>query len=378
MLRRDHRPRVLGVPIGRRPQHSMPGAGWAGAGVVAAAATVPLAQRATRALAHGRDMAGQAGRAVDTARSLEGAVSSHSTTVGKFGAVIGEALKLGRSDGDGKPRLAHLIEEHTDIAAPRQVVYNQWTQMEMFPAIVKGVESVDQGEDDRAEWTSKIGPVRRRWEARIIEQRPDELIAWQAEGGPRHQGVVSFHTLDDQLTRVLVQIQYKPSGPLETVGNTLRIQRRRVRRDLRQFKHFVELSGEETGAWRGRIGDAGGDDGGGPDRESAPKSASRSGADGRTRASQSGGSDDGPQQARTEKARSASGSRSARAAESRPSGAGGTGRSRQSAPAARSAPAGKRSSTAKSSARSNGSSGSGRSRAGSTRSGATTGRKGRS
>lgn len=272
MLKRDRRPRVLGVPVGRRSRRSGPGAGWAGAGLVAAAATVPLAQRASRTLAHGRDMAGQAGEAVDKARSFEESVASHSTVIGKFGAVISEARKLGKSGGDSKPRLAHLIEEHTDIAAPRSVVYNQWTQMEMFPSIVKGVQSVDQRDDDQAEWTSKIGPVRRTWNARITEQVPDERIAWQTEGGPRHEGVVSFHTLDEQLTRVLVQIQYKPSGPLEKVGNTLRIQRRRVRRDLRMFKHFVELRGEETGAWRGRIGADG------PDEESGGEAGTRSGS----------------------------------------------------------------------------------------------------
>lgn len=280
MMLRDRRRRVLGVPIGRRHRRSMPTAGWAGAGLAAAAASVPIAHRAGRAVSHGRDlvnqgrdvvnqgkdMAGQAGQAVDTAKQFKEAVSSHSTTIGKVGAVVNQARKLGKSGGgEGKPRLAHLIEEHTDIAVPRSVAYNQWTQLEMFPALVKGVEAVDQQQDDKAEWTSKIGPVRRHWPARITEQIPDERIAWRSEGGPTHRGAVSFHSLDDQLTRVLVQMQYKPSGPLETVGNTLRIQRRRVRRDLRLFKHFLEMEGEPTGEWRGRIGDS---DGEGDDRKS--------------------------------------------------------------------------------------------------------------
>ncbi|HLH45708.1 MAG TPA: hypothetical protein VKV25_01035, partial [Acidimicrobiales bacterium] len=57
----------------------------------------------------------------------------------------------------------------------------------------------------------------------------------------------------EDLTRVLLQMEYKPTGAVEWVGNTLRIQRRRAKRDLRLFKHFVEVRGEETGAWRGKI-----------------------------------------------------------------------------------------------------------------------------
>ncbi len=58
---------------------------------------------------------------------------------------------------------------------------------------------------------------------------------------------------------MLIQMHYKPHGPFEVVkSNKLRIQRRRVRGDLRLFKHFLELRGEETGAWRGTIGDESG------------------------------------------------------------------------------------------------------------------------
>jgi hypothetical protein len=125
----------------------------------------------------------------------------------------------------------------------------------MFPTLVKGIESVEQEDDDKAKWTAKIGPSRRTWTGKIVEQIPDERIAWKSEGGTALQGVVTFHSLDIDLTRVLLQMEYKPTGPVEWVGNTLRIQRRRAKRDLRLFKHFVELRGEETGAWRGRIDD---------------------------------------------------------------------------------------------------------------------------
>jgi uncharacterized membrane protein len=256
------RKRILGVPVGRAKPRvratDIARVGIMGAGALAA---VPAAQRGIRAMGKVSEVAGKAGDALGTVKDMKQAVSSHSSTVGKAVGMVGAVSHMGQngqsgSDDDaGKPKLAHLIEEHTDIAVPRSVAYNQWTEFEMFPSIAKGVDSVDQLGDERAEWTSKVGPVNRKWRALITDQVPDERIAWRSEAGPEHRGVVSFHSLDDDLTRVLVQMHYVPHGPLETVGNKLRIQRRRVRRDLRLFKHFLELRGVETGAWRGSIGD---------------------------------------------------------------------------------------------------------------------------
>ncbi|MGH9095144.1 MAG: SRPBCC family protein [Acidimicrobiales bacterium] len=257
------RQRVLGLPIGKQQRRSrMQMAKMAGAaaamvaapavGVPAARKVAPAARKASQMVGKGKEVAGQVSGAMDTATDVKQAVSSHSSTIGKIGGAI-SAAKGGGSGGGTKPKLSHLIEQHTDIAAPRSVVYNQWTQLEMFATITKGVDSVEQQSDEKSKWTSKIGPSRRTWTGHVVEQVPDERIAWKAEGGAQLQGVVTFHVLDVDLTRVLLQMEYKPTGAVEWVGNTLRIQRRRAKRDLRLFKHFVELRGEETGKWRGRI-----------------------------------------------------------------------------------------------------------------------------
>ncbi len=288
----------MGIPVGRA-KHPTPLARLARAGALGATAlaAVPVAERGARLIGGGRDVVGKgrdlmgtAGEVTDAIGDVRDAVSSHSSTVGKAVGLIGAATHLGKGDaaGSGTPRLRHLIEEHTDISVPRSVAYNQWTEMEMFPSIVKGVDSVDQAEEDRTEWASKIGPVRRRWKAQIVEQVPDERIAWVSQSGPEHRGVVTFHSIDEDLTRVLVQMHYVPHGPLETVANSLRVQRRRVRRDLRLFKHFLELRGEETGEWRGTIRQD--DDAGAPDdrQRPAPRTARRpSNGKGRASASRS-------------------------------------------------------------------------------------------
>jgi hypothetical protein len=249
------RRKFLGLPIGKKKSALPRALMAAGAGIVGVPAAVVGARRMSGPISEGSQKVRQIAEIADTAASVKDAVSRHSTKIGKAGAVVGQLASIGSGDrgGDAPPKLSHLIEEHIEIGVPRSEAYNQWTQFEMFPSIVKGAERVEQQERDKVEWTSKIGPSRRTWPSEITEQVPDERIAWKSTGGLQMKGVVTFHSLDDELTRVLVQIEYDPRGPVEGVGNLLRIQHRRVRRDLRLFKHFVELRGEATGAWRSRI-----------------------------------------------------------------------------------------------------------------------------
>jgi uncharacterized membrane protein len=191
--------------------------------------------------------------AAQSAESLKSAVSQRKSTLGKVGAAVSEVKKLTGGGGSGKTKLSHIIEAHIDVAVPRSVAYNQWTQFEAFPAMTKGAEKAQQKGRDKVAWAAKIGPSRREWMAVITEQVPDEKVSFESKSGLQIKGVVSFHSLDEDLTRILVEMEYDPKGPVEHVGNLLRIQRRRARRDLRLFKHFLELRHEETGAWRGRI-----------------------------------------------------------------------------------------------------------------------------
>lgn len=288
------RRKVMGLPIGKKKPSMVPRALLAGAGLAAAVPAAvagsrklgDLASSGSEAVHKATGTAQQVADVAKTAGNIKEAVGQHSSTIGKVAAVVGEVRKAG-GGGAQKPKLSHLIEEHTEIAVPRTVAYNQWTQFETFPSITKGAERVEQKERNKADWTSKIGPSRRSWGSQITEQVPDERISWRSRGGLEMKGVVTFHSLDENLTRVLVQIEYHPKGPVEQVGNLMRIQRRRVRRDLRLFKHFVELRGDATGAWRGRIAksddDSGDGDGAGRD------STGRDGAGRRSRAASSRG-----------------------------------------------------------------------------------------
>ncbi|MFG2077509.1 SRPBCC family protein [Nonomuraea maritima] len=136
-----------------------------------------------------------------------------------------------------------IIEHAEDVRVPVRVAYDQWTQFESFPEFMEGVESVKQLGDTRTAWVAEIAGVRREFEAEITEQHPDERVAWRSLDSPRQSGVVTFHRIDDDTTRVTLQMEYDPEGFAETAADWLQLVRMRVVGDVKRFKQFVESRG---------------------------------------------------------------------------------------------------------------------------------------
>lgn len=145
------------------------------------------------------------------------------------------------------------IEQSIDVNVPVRTAYDQWTQFEEFPRFMEGVREVRQLDDKRLAWCADVGGKEKRWEAEITEQIPDARIAWRSRTGANNGGVVTFHRLDGQKTRVMLQLDYDPEGVVENVGDAVGVVSSRVRGDLARFKDFIEQRGRETGAWRGSI-----------------------------------------------------------------------------------------------------------------------------
>ena len=147
-------------------------------------------------------------------------------------------------------------EGSIDVHAPLSMAYNQWTQFEKFPEFMEGVREVHQLDDTRLLWRAEIAGKPTEWYAKITEQTPDQRIAWTSVTGARNAGVVTFHYLDPQTTRVMLQLDYEPDGMVETIGDVLGVVQARVTGDLQRFKDYIEARGQESGAWRGTVGAA--------------------------------------------------------------------------------------------------------------------------
>ncbi|MFH8569413.1 SRPBCC family protein [Streptomyces sp. NPDC017993] len=146
------------------------------------------------------------------------------------------------------------VKESVEVEVPVHTAYNQWTQFEEFPNFMEGVERITQIDDRHNHWRTKIGGVRREFDTEIVDQLPDERIAWRSTSGDTKQkGVVSFRRVDEKHTRVELVMDVEPSGAAEMTADATGLIDRRVKGDMRRFKDYIERRGSETGAWRGRI-----------------------------------------------------------------------------------------------------------------------------
>jgi uncharacterized membrane protein len=145
------------------------------------------------------------------------------------------------------------IIETVDVDVPVRQAYDQWTRFEEFPKFLDEVVSIKQIDDTTTDWTVKVAGQERDFRAVISEQHPDERIAWTvADGETQHAGVVTFHKLSDAQTRVTAQIDWQPTGLLETLGSAVGVGGHAVKKDLNNFKERVESAPADSG-WRGDV-----------------------------------------------------------------------------------------------------------------------------
>lgn len=130
------------------------------------------------------------------------------------------------------------VIETIDVDVPVRTAYDQWTQFESFPHFLDFVESITQLDDTHTHWKVKIGGAEREFDAEITEQ---------------HAGVVTFHRLSDTTSRVTVQLDWAAEGFLEKVGAVFGVDDHVIKKDLKQYKAFVENPANQNGGWRGEV-----------------------------------------------------------------------------------------------------------------------------
>jgi uncharacterized membrane protein len=145
------------------------------------------------------------------------------------------------------------IKESIDVNVPVGTAYGQWTQFEQFPNFMEGIESVMQIDETHLRWAANVGGARRNWQAEIVEEVPDEKIAWRATSGNGPNGIVTFEPLGPDSTLITVEMSYEPNGLMEQLGAKVGIDSRQVAADVKRFKQLVETIGAETGAWRREV-----------------------------------------------------------------------------------------------------------------------------
>lgn len=156
------------------------------------------------------------------------------------------------STGVGKQNAR--VEHEIIVNRSREELYRIWRNLENLPVFMENLVSVHEIDDKRSLWVAKApaGTVI-KWEAEIINDVENELIAWQTlEGsGVDNAGSVHFEPVGDDSTRIRVVLRYDP--PADALGIWVakisgRDPQREIEADLERFKAIMELGPKAVAA----------------------------------------------------------------------------------------------------------------------------------
>ena len=214
---------------------------------------VPVALGAAGALASGKgpelvrglvdtlDGTRQQAEAKVGEKVLDTAKDRLETDGGLVGKMLAKKLDKAGGGGSGGKTRRLPIQRWTDVAVPIEVAYKAFSDFDSYSKFMHRVLRVEKTSRNKVRFEEKIWFTRRQWEAQITERRANDRIVWKTTSGMSHRGIVSFHKLDAKLTRVMVDMEFEPSGVLEKMASGLRFVKRAVQADLARFKAYVEM-----------------------------------------------------------------------------------------------------------------------------------------
>ena len=145
-------------------------------------------------------------------------------------------------DGQGSQ-----IEESVIINRSPEELYSFWRRFQNLPRFMRHVEAVVDLGDGTSHWTIKTSMGKElEWDAKIIEDRPNEMISWQSLDGAEvdNAGSVWFMPAPGgRATIVRVKLRYDPpGGKLGTAFAKLIGQsaEKQIAEDLSRFKDLME------------------------------------------------------------------------------------------------------------------------------------------
>lgn len=140
-----------------------------------------------------------------------------------------------------------LVGRTVTINRPRQELYAFWRDLRNLPLFMENIQSVTVMDDRRSHWVVRAPADKTvEWDARITEDEPGELIAWESTGDPdvRNSGRIEFRdSSNGRGTLVRATLVYDPpAGGLGKMVAKLfqREPKIQARRDLRRFKQLME------------------------------------------------------------------------------------------------------------------------------------------
>jgi len=140
------------------------------------------------------------------------------------------------------------FEKRVLINRSPEDLFRFWRNFDNLPRIMKHLRSVKSTAGNRSHWVAEAPfGASVEWDAEIINERPNEMIAWRSLEGSNvdSAGSVHFTRVPGGGTEVLVVLKYEPpAGRLGAAVASLfgETPEQQIEEDLRRFKHMMETA----------------------------------------------------------------------------------------------------------------------------------------
>jgi uncharacterized membrane protein len=139
------------------------------------------------------------------------------------------------------------VQESITVGRPPEEVYRFWRDFEHLPEFMEHLESVQVLDDRRSHWRARAPAGSSvEWDAEIVDDQPNELIAWRSTGTPEvpNRGTVRFVAAPGgRGTEIHVELRYDPPGGKAgaLVAKLFgKAPSQQVKSDLRRLKQVLE------------------------------------------------------------------------------------------------------------------------------------------
>jgi len=142
------------------------------------------------------------------------------------------------------------VEERITIGRPVEEVYSFWRQLDQLPSFMGHLREVRVLDQHRSHWVAKapLG-LSMEWDAEIINDGPNDVIAWRSLEGSAVDTAGSGHfrrAPGNAGTEVHVSLKYDPPGG--KVGSWFawllgQAPEQQIREDLRRLQQMLEAGG---------------------------------------------------------------------------------------------------------------------------------------
>jgi uncharacterized membrane protein len=151
------------------------------------------------------------------------------------------------------------VDKRLLVNRPAAELYRFWRDLSNLPRVFQHLVSVEELSVDRSKWVAR-GPMKQQleWEAEILTDRPNEVLAWRSLEGSQVDtaGSVRFEeSANGRGTNVVISLKYNPPGGQLTdylaswFGSDLQSV---IDDDLRKFKSRMEAGEVPTTAGQPR------------------------------------------------------------------------------------------------------------------------------